>query len=122
MTVNVAPETRIREEIWISLVAVLRSYAAVHPDIEVKVRTIGGLDIALLETQHADLEVDFRPARGTGMWHLKKAGVKESGRFEIQSDGTLNLDGTPTEIDMAAMDLVERLVCYEHGAEGEQAK
>jgi hypothetical protein len=122
MTVNAAPETRLREEVWISLVAVLRSYAAVHPAIEIRVRTIGGLDIALLETRHADLEVDFRPASGSGMWHLKKSGVKESGRFEIQADGTLNLDGAPAELDMAAMDLVERLVSYGHGAEGERAK
>ena len=122
MTVYVTPETVLRGEIWISLVAMLRSYAAVHPGVGVKVRTMGGLDIAILETEHADLELDFRPGRGIGMWHLKKAAVKESGNFEVQQDGTLILGGKPAELDMAAMDLVERLVSYEHGAEGGRAE
>ena len=122
MTVYVTPETVLRGEIWTSLVAMLRSYAAVHPGVGVKVRTMGGLDIAILETEHADLELDFRPGRGMGMWHLKKAGVKESGNFEVQQDGTLILGGKAAELDMAAMDLVERLVSYEHGAEGGRAE
>jgi hypothetical protein len=122
VTVYVTPETVLRGEIWTSLVAMLRSYAAVHPGVAVKVRTMGGLDIAILETEHADLELDFRPGRGVGMWHLKKTGVKESGNFEVQQDGTLILGGKPAELDMAAMDLVERLVSYEHGAEGGRAE
>ncbi len=122
MTVYVTPETVLRGEIWTSLVAMLRSYASVHPGLWVKERTMGGLDIAILETEHADLELDFRPGRGIGMWHLKKIGVKDSGTFEVQQDGTLILGGKPVELDMAAMDLVERLVSYEGGAEGDGAK
>ena len=122
MTVFVTPETVLRAEIWVSLVTMLRSYAAVHPGVGVKVRTMGGLDIAILETEHADLELDFRPGRGIGMWHLKKTGVKESGNFEVQPDGTLILGGKVTELDMAAMDLMERLVSNEQGAEGGQAE
>jgi len=122
VTVYVTPETVLRGEIWTSLVTMLRSYASLHPGIGVKVRTMGGLDIAILETEHADLELNFRTGTGMGMWHLKKAGVKESGNFEIKQDGTLILGGKPVELDMAAMDLVERLVCSEPGAEGEQAR
>ena len=122
MTVYITPEAVLRGEIWTSFVAMLRSYAAAHAGVSVKERAIGGLDIAILETEHADLELDFRAGRGSGMWHLKKTGVKESGTFEIQQDGTLLLGGKATELDMAAMDMVERLVSYEHGAEGGQAR
>lgn len=122
MTVVVAPGTRLRREIWSSLVTVLRSYTALHAEIAIRVRTIGGLDIALLESKHAEVELNFRATRGSGMWHLKKSGVKESGSFVIQEDGALNWSGKPMELDMAAMDLVERLIAQEHRAEGEQAE
>ena len=101
---------RIESELWLSFVSLLRSYFAVAT-LDSANASLEANDTSIrLAANAATLELSCDPATGAGKWTLRSAARSNEGRFTLQPDGTIALDGESNEIDMAAIDLVAALM------------
>ncbi len=130
---EVGPEIRVRQEIWKSLLSVLRSYTALAQmndglKIAISSDAEASLDTVLLTGEHAEMVIRFRPEDGSGEWLLRERIGASSNRSAIQSefamqmDGMLRMNGALLEPDMAAIELVAKLVAWERSMEGETVR
>jgi sulfur transfer complex TusBCD TusB component (DsrH family) len=113
-------ESELREEVWLSLISVLRAYAALallKDGVHIAVSASDPEEV-ILRSQRARLAIALQ-SDGMGRCVIMAGGgvVKES-MFEIAEDGTLTRDGIAVELDLAAIEWVEMLVALERKAEG----
>lgn len=124
MSVATPSESGLREEVWLSLVSVLRSYAAlalVKDGIGITVSAAGPCE-AILSSERAQFTIALEPdGRGRAVIATENRVTSESS-FEIEEDGTLTRDGVTTELDLAAIEWVEMLVALERKAESGKAR
>ena len=95
-------DPRLRTELWTSWASLLRSYAAAH---------------GLNSRHHAVVEVGVNEItlRVAGRWlrftheRVEDSNGNRSG-FALQEDGTVKLDETPEEMDLAAERLAREMM------------
>jgi hypothetical protein len=105
---------RIETELWLSFVSLLRSYFAVA-SMDSADACLETNDTSIrLAANAATLKLSCDPATGAGKWTLRSAARFNEGRFTLQHDGTIALDGESKELDMAAIDLVAALMHAEN--------
>jgi hypothetical protein len=104
----------VRQEIWQSLLSMLRvyAYAAGLSQGEITV-TEHAPHAALLEHKGRSLVLTLNPLSGKGSCLQPSAqnipGDIDAGEFEILGDGRLRAAGIERQLDEAAIDWVERL-------------
>ena len=134
MSVEVAAVVSLRWEIWRSMLTMLRSYSALaglNDGVAIKIpEDAGKFDSVFCESRHATLSLSFQPGTGNGTWtlreregriehgSLKKLGFERLGTFVMVEDGSLFMKQEFVELDMVAIDLVQKLVTFEHAVEG----
>ncbi len=100
----------VRAELWHSFAVLLKSYAAAA--------SVQGLEHGVLElTTHSlnivaastTLAVGYFAAVGKGTWSLTGRGSQGTGRFELNHDGTVVLDGIEIDMDHAAIQMIGSL-------------
>ena len=101
----------IREELWRSLVSMLRVYASAatlsRGKCQVTEITPG---VVLLQSADAELELRFQSATGLGSWTIQpEKGLQGNGNFVLSEAGTLQMNSTEKELDQAAIEWVEDL-------------
>ena len=102
-----ATEQRVQSLLCQAFGALVHAYAgvaALHDGKEaVFAETGNGIRV---DVEGAQLELSYDPQTGIGDWHIgDHSGLNRQGHFELQSDGTVALDGTLMEMDHAAIDL-----------------
>ena len=102
-----ATEERVQSLLCQAFAALVHGYtgvAALHDGKEAAFEETGtGIRV---DVDGAQLELRYDPRTGAGEWHIGgHAGLNRQGRFELQPDGTIALDGTAMEMDHAAIDL-----------------
>jgi len=106
-----AVEAMLEAELWVSLVSLLRSYAAVA-------NLDSGDTLQFEETEnsitasaghaHFDMQCDLRT--GAGNWQLRNRHEgKAQGRFQLLGDGRIALDDKTLDLDHAAIDFAAAL-------------
>jgi len=135
VSVDVAAVVSLRWEIWKSLLTMLRSYSALaglNDGVAIKVipEEAEQSDSVFFESRHATLSLSFQPASGNGTWtlrerdgkvergSLKKLGFQRLGTYVMVEDGSLFMNQEFVELDMLAIDLVQKVVKFEHAVEG----
>lgn len=135
MSVEVAAVVSLRWEIWKSLLTMVRSYSALaglNDGVAIKMDPPNGelLDSVSFESRHVRLSLSFQPGTGNGTWtlrereekvehgSLKKLGFPRLGTFVMVEDGSLFMNQEFVELDMLAIDLVKKVVAFEHAVEG----
>lgn len=95
-------DTRLRAELWTSWASLLRSYAAAHGlnSRQQAVVEVGGEEITL--------RVGSRWLRFTYA-KLERSDGNQSA-FGLQEDGTVKIDGTAEEMDLAAERLAREMM------------
>src|ERR1700739_3078449 len=95
-------DARLRAELWTSWASLLRSYAAVH---------------GLNSRHHAVVEVgaDEIMLRVAGRWlrfthDLVEDSEGNQSSFSLEEDGTVKLNGTPQQMDLAAEQLAREIM------------
>lgn len=110
MSVLAAPAI-LSSELWSSLASLLHSYAAahsVHDSHPMQVKA--GENCIVVTTAGARLNLRYDPARAAGDWELSCGQqAMTRGLFSILPEGSARLDGTPMDLDHAAIELVARL-------------
>lgn len=117
------------------MLAMLRSYSALaglNDGVAIKMdpEDAERFDSVFFESRHATLSLSFQPGSGNGTWTLreregkvergtlKKLGFERLGTFVMGEDGSLFMKQEFVELDMVAIDLVQKLVAIEHAVEG----
>jgi len=118
------------------MLTMLRSYSALaglNDGVAIKVipAEADHSDSVFFESRHATLSLSFQPATGNGTWTLrereggkvergalKKLGFPRLGTFVMVEDGSLFMKQEFVELDMASIDMVAKLVAFEHAVEG----
>jgi hypothetical protein len=135
VSVDVAAVISLRWEIWKSMLSMLRSYSALaglNDGVAIKMHPAEAeqSDSVFFDSRHATLSLSFQPATGNGTWTLrereertergtlKKLGFPRLGTFVMVEDGSLFMKHEFVELDMASIELVSKLVAFEHAVEG----
>jgi hypothetical protein len=135
VSLDVAGVLSLRWEIWKSLLTMLRSYSALaglNDGVAIKMDPPNGeqLDSVFFESRHVTLSLSFQPGTGNGTWtlrereakvargSLKKLGFPRLGTFVMVEDGSLFMKQEFVELDTLAIDLVAKVVAFEHAVEG----
>jgi hypothetical protein len=135
VSVEVSPVVSLRWEIWKSMLSMLRSYSALaglNDGVAIKIDPPNGeqFDSVFFESRHVILSLSFQPGTGHGTWtlrereekvergSLKKLGFTRLGTFVMVEDGSLFMNQEFVELDMLAIDLVKKVVSFEHAVEG----
>jgi len=135
VSVEVAAVVSLRWEIWKSLLSMLRSYSALaglNDGVAIKMIPAEAeqCDSVAFESRHATLSISFQPDTGNGKWtlreregkvergSLKKQGFARLGTYVMVEDGSLFMKQEFVELDVLAIDLVAKVVKYEHAVEG----
>jgi hypothetical protein len=116
------------------MLTMLRSYSALaglNDGVAIKIpEDAEQFDSVFCESRHATLSLSFQPETGNGTWTLqereekvehgalKKHGFPQLGTFVMVEDGSLFMKQEFVELDMVAIDLVQKLVAFEHAVEG----
>jgi hypothetical protein len=100
-------EATVRTELCRAFAALVQAYATLAAFHDGRIAEFeqagGGLRV---EVDGAQLKLHFDPLIGAGEWHISgPSGADKLGCFQLQSDGTIALDGAITEMDHAAIDL-----------------
>ena len=102
-----ATEQRVQSLLCHAFAALVHAYAgvaALHDGKEAAFEETE--DGVRVEVEGFQLKLHFDPQTGIGEWHIGgHSGLNRQGHFELQSDGTIALDGTVMEMDHAAIDL-----------------
>ena len=99
-------EIRARWEIWGSFVSLLRSYAAAAGETYT---VQSSSDWATVEHQPNAVRFCFSPQTGKAVWRKVCPGWEARGDFQINDDGTFQLDEGQKELDMSVIDWIEWL-------------
>ena len=135
MSVEVAAVVSLRWEIWKSMLTMLRSYSALaglNDGVAIKVIPVEAEQSGSVSfnSRNATLSLSFQPETGNGTWTLrereekvehgtlKKHGFPQLGTFLMVEDGSLFMKQEFVELDMMSIDLVAKLVAFEHAVEG----
>jgi hypothetical protein len=102
--------TRVRRQIWESLVSMVRVYAHAA-SLNGKEFVVTDLsDTASVKCHDSVLGLSFDPETGEATWRVTQPELETWGEFRIEEDGTLNFPAGPKPLDAAAIDWVEHLV------------
>jgi hypothetical protein len=101
-------DRRLFAELWLSFGSVVRAYAAAAPvtvgpapDVESTGETIR------VTAGAARLEFCRDPKTGAGNWQLTSGEARVAqGRFQLLSEGRIDIEGKALDLDHAAIDLV----------------
>jgi hypothetical protein len=101
-------DPRLRAELWTSWASLLRSYAAAHG--------LNSRHHAVVEVgaEEITLRVSSRWLRFTHETLQDSEGNQSS--FSLQEDGTVKLNGTAEEMDLAAERLAREMMQSEHSS------
>jgi hypothetical protein len=124
MTRRPASKSDVREELWRSFASLLRSYAAAAGlnGISHGVLLLGEDSMHVVSGRNT-LKISYHPTLGRGLWSLHQeadsgtdrhefavmACELERGDFDVNPDGTIQLNGAAVEIDHAAIQLIASL-------------
>jgi hypothetical protein len=102
-------QPRLYAELWISFVALIRSYVAAH-DLAKPVSNHALVDegeagCLTLRGEHKTLDLEFDAATGAGTWEIYEDDpgperVLERGRFEIDEDSQVGLSDRAGKLEM----------------------
>ena len=109
------PETvslavRVRQEVWESLVSMLRVYANAASLSRGEFAVTSGAGAAWVRHKGETLALCFNPADGLASSKMTGAGGRErESSFQILPSGALIFEGEEKELDQAALDWMEEL-------------
>ncbi|MGA7521784.1 MAG: hypothetical protein WBW84_04845 [Acidobacteriaceae bacterium] len=108
---DLAVESALATELWISFVSLVRSYAGVaglHGGDGVDVVVSG--DSVQLSAGRVECMMRLAEESGAVVWSLRDD-LRElaAGRVELRPDGRIEQDGTDQEMDSVAIDMVARV-------------
>jgi hypothetical protein len=111
MSVQVAPEIRVRWEIWRSFESCLRSYAAAEGLSDSEVPMVNALGDHIDVTWHGlYLGFTMKPADGTAVWLLEWDRENSMwGGFELLPEGAFSFENGKKDLDHAAIDFLAML-------------
>jgi hypothetical protein len=99
----------VRQQVWESLVGMLRVYAhaaGLHGNAYV---VTSGSDAASVEYGRCVLDICFSADTGAAIWRLTQPAGEDQGEFQIDEHGTLIFPDGPKELDTAAIDWIHQL-------------
>lgn len=111
MNENAASPVEVRRQIWESLVSMLRVYAHAASLNGIVYTVTSSSDAAWLRCGGWELEISYSAEDGAASWQLSQPPREVRGEeFRIEADGTLAFPGGLKELDLAAIEWVEKLV------------
>jgi hypothetical protein len=102
--------TQVRQQVWESLVSMLRVYAHAASLNGKELVVTGISDEAWVKCRGCVLSLYFSPETGEATWRVTQPEQETWGEFRIEEDGTLNFPAGPKPLDTAAIDWVEHVV------------
>jgi hypothetical protein len=100
----------VREQVWESLVSMLRVYAHAASLNGTEYVVNSHADEAHVKHQDSLLTLHFDPDSGEAVWRITQPEREEWGAFHIQEDGALHFPAGPKALDAAAIEWIEQLV------------
>jgi hypothetical protein len=98
---------RLSAELWLSFVSMLRSYAAAASLHAGEVKVAANENEVTLAAGDVKLAMRFDPETSAVSWTKREAaGEATQGRFELTSDGTVEIHGVQRDLDHAAIDWI----------------
>ena len=111
MNENAASPVEVRQQIWESLVSMLRVYAHAASLNGQSYGVASNARTAWVTCMDSVLEVGYSAQDGAASWQLSQPNQRLlSGKFSIEADGSLSFPEGPKELDQAAIEWVEKLV------------
>lgn len=103
-------EARVREEVWESLISMLRVYASAASMGRGEFTVSSAADAAWVRHQGNTLGLTFSAADGLASWRMTAPGGQERrASFQILPSGALISEGEEKELDQAALEWIEEL-------------